>query len=204
MAESGQSPPTLRRQLFFFLRRKDNCDLHAFEARSEFGRAAVGQVFFEPVEQLNAEFLVRYLAATEPDRRFHLIPVGQNLPGMLHLEIVVVLIGGGAKLNLLDLDDDLFLLGLVRPLLLLVKILAEVNDATDRRLGLGRDFDQVVAALASNPEGLLRRHNAKLLPLLIDYPHFFRANTLVDANTGASLIAPPSKTALITVADKNT
>src|SRR5262245_23794735 len=141
---------TIRWPLFFFLRRKDNCDLHAFEARSEFGRAAVGQVFFEPVEQLKAEFLVRYLAAAEPDRRLHFVPVGQNLPGMLHLEIVVVLIGGRTKLDLLDLDDDLFLLGLVRPLLLLVKILAEVNDATDRRLGLGRDFDQIVAALASD------------------------------------------------------
>src|SRR5215510_667528 len=150
IVDSGQSPPTIRRPLFFFLRRKYNCDLHTFEARSEFGRAAVGQVFFEPVEQLNAEFLVRYLASAEPDRRLHLVPVDQNLLGMLHLEIVVVLVGGRTKLNLLDLDDDLFLLGLVRPLLLLVKILAEVNDATDRRLGLGRDFDQVVAALASN------------------------------------------------------
>src|SRR5262245_56465084 len=123
---------------------------------------------------------------------------------MLHLEIVVVLVGGGAKLNLLDLDDDLFLLGLVRPLLLLVKILAEVDDATDRRLGLGRDLDKVVAALARNRDGLLWRHDAQLLPFFVNYPHLFGANALVDANVGASLIAPPSKTALITVADKNT
>src|SRR5262245_5511760 len=153
---------TIHRPLFFFLRRKDNCDLHAFEARSEFGRAAVGQVFFEPVEQLNAEFLVGYLASTEPDRRLHLVPVGQNLPGLLHLEIVVVLVCGMARLKLLDSDADLLLLGHVRALLLLVKILAESNDATDRQLGLGRDFDQVIATPARKSEGLLRRHDPQL------------------------------------------
>src|SRR5262249_37252216 len=41
-------------------------------------------------------------------------------------------------------------------------------------------------------------------PFFVNHPHFFRANALVDANTGASLIASPPVTALITVTDKNT
>jgi len=43
-----------------------------------------------------------------------------------------------------------------------------------------------------------------LLPVFVNYSHLFSANALVDANTGAPLIAPPSVTALITVTDKNT
>src|SRR5262245_17606687 len=123
---------------------------------------------------------------------------------MLHLEIVIVLVGHRPELDLLDLDDDLFLLGLMRSFLLLVKILAEINDTTDRRLSLWRDFDQVVAALARNSDGLLRRQNAELLPFFINDPHFLRANAFVDANAGTSLIAPSSETALITVTNKNT
>jgi hypothetical protein len=144
------------------------------------------------------------LAAAKSNRRFYLISVGQDFLGMLHLEIVIVLIGHRPEFDLLDLDDDLFLLGLVRSLFLLVKILAEINDTTDRRLGLGRDFDQVVAALTRKSYGLLGRHNAELLPFFINDTHFLRANAFVDANAGTSLIAPSSETALITVTNKNT
>jgi hypothetical protein len=92
----------------------------------------------------------------------------------------------------------------VRPLLLLVKILAEINDPADRRLGLGRDFNQVIASLARNGDSLLRRHNAHLLSLFINHAHFFYANTFIDADLWASVIAPSPIPALITVADKFT
>lgn len=41
-------------------------------------------------------------------------------------------------------------------------------------------------------------------PFFVNHSHLFDANALVDANTGASLIASPPVTAMITVADKNT
>src|SRR5262249_4251229 len=173
LVDSGEwgGPPPYPFPTFFLFFRENNWYLHAFYARSELGRAAFGQVFLEPVEQLNAEFLVRDLASPESDRRLHFVSIGQNLLGMLHLEIVVVLIGHRTELDLFDLDDDLFLLGFVRSLFLLVKILAEINDATNRRLGLGRDFDQIVAALTRDREGLLRRHDAHLLPIFVNHSH---------------------------------
>ena len=45
-------------------------------------------------------------------------------------------------------------------------------NAAHRRARVGRDFDQVQIPLLREGEGLVSRHNAQLLAVLIDDPHF--------------------------------
>ena len=90
---------------------------------------------------------------------------------MLHLEVVVVDADLGPELDLLDLDLLLVLLGLVILLVLLVQELAVVRDLADRRVGRGRDLDEVEAPVAGQLDGLDRRQDAEGVLLLVDDPN---------------------------------
>jgi len=103
--------------------------------------------------------------------------------------IVIVLVCRRAKLNLFDNDGRLFLFRLVLLLLLLVLVLAEVNDATNRRLRLRRNLDQIQSALARDLKGLLRAHHSKLFTLVVNYANLRPANTFVNAYGDFRLIA---------------
>src|SRR5206468_2310565 len=70
--------------------------------------------------------------------------------------------------DLFDLDDFLMPPGFARALLLLVLILAVVHDAADGRDGRRRDFHQVEPLLLGDGERLRRRHDAELLPGIVD------------------------------------
>ena len=78
---------------------------------------------------------------------------------MVFLELVVVIVGVGAELQLLHLDHVLLLLGLVLLLLVLVLPLAVVHGLGDRRLGGGRNQDQVEAHLLRLAHGGQSRHD---------------------------------------------
>src|SRR5688572_12769039 len=128
-----------------------------------------------------ADLRVRHFAAAEENRRLDLVAVFNEALDVVLLELVVVLVDLRAKLDLLDLDHLLVTLGLARPLLLLVLILAVVHDPADRRHGGRRDFDQVEAFLSGKDESLGRRHDAQLLPRVVDYSDFSNSDPLVDA-----------------------
>src|SRR5918993_1207467 len=72
-------------------------------------------------------------------------------------------------------------LRLASPLPLLVLILAVVHDSTDGRHGGRRNFDQVEAFLSGKDESLGRRHDAQLLPRVVDDANFTDPDALVDA-----------------------
>ena len=106
---------------------------------------------------------------------------------MLLLELVVVLVDLGTELDFLDEDDLLVLLGLPVPLLLLVLVLAEVHDAADRRHGSRGDLDQVESLLLGDGQRCRWRHDAQLLPVLVDHADFTDADAFVDSYA----IVPP-------------
>src|SRR5688500_10890403 len=128
-----------------------------------------------------ANLRVRHLAAAEENRRLHLVAVFDEALDVMLLELVIVLVHLRAELDLLDLDHLLVALRFPGPLLLLVLILAVVHDSADGRHGGRRDFDQVEAFLSGKNESLGRRHDAELLPRVVNHADFTDADTLVDA-----------------------
>src|ERR1043165_3368917 len=66
---------------------------------------------------------------------------------MLHAVFVVVIVCSRSKLNFLDRDRHLFLLRFVCLLLRFVLIFSEIDDATNRRIGVGRNLDEVQSFL---------------------------------------------------------
>lgn len=76
------------------------------------------------------------LAAAEKDISFHLIPVLEEILGMLQLEIVIVVIGIGAETNLFDHNLHSFGFQLLGFFLLLVKELRIVDDPANGGIGL--------------------------------------------------------------------
>jgi hypothetical protein len=65
-------------------------------------------------------------------------------------------------------------------LLLLVLVLRVVEDAADRRLGLGGDLDQVEGALAGALQSVRGRDDPDLLAVLVDQAHLRDPDPLVD------------------------
>src|SRR4029434_1782024 len=97
--------------------------------RHGFRDGDLGELLNQPLENAAADFRMRHFAATEENRRLHLVPVVEEALDMLLLELVVVLVYLGPELDFLDEDDLLVLFGLACPLLLLVLVLPEIHDA---------------------------------------------------------------------------
>jgi len=85
------------------------------------------------------------------------------------------------ELHLLDDGEGLVAAGLTRLLRALVLELAVVHELADRRPGHRGDLDQVELCLLGQPERILDAHDADLLPLGTDEPHFGDADPVVDA-----------------------
>jgi hypothetical protein len=88
--------------------------------------------------------------------------------------------------------------GFVLALVELVEKFPVVDDPADGRVSGGRHLHQVQALAPRQLQGLEGRHDAQLLPFLIDYPDFPSANPLVHANKSVSdksaLLAPRGPT----------
>ena len=78
---------------------------------------------------------------------------------MVLLEVVIVIVGIGAELDFLDLDDVLLPLGLVLLLFVFVLPLAVVHGFGDGRLGGGRDQDQIEAQFLRFADGRMGGHD---------------------------------------------
>ena len=121
-----------------------------------------------------------HLSTSEHHRHFRLVPFFQESLGVPRLELEIVILGLGPKLDLLDQNDRLLLLGLARLLALLVSILPIIHDPADGRLGLRRHLNQIEPEALGGLEGLLNRQDSELFSIRIDDPHLFDSNTLVD------------------------
>src|SRR5215208_1276739 len=99
---------------------------------------------------------MRDLAATKMNCRFDLVAVLKNPHSIILLEDVIVIVCAGPELYLFYSDVGLFGLGFLLLLLLLVLPFAEVDNTTNRRLSLRRDFDEIKALAPRELQSLLR------------------------------------------------
>ena len=146
--------------------------LAAFELRFRLDLGDLGRLVANPLEKLHAEMLVRHFAATEAERQLDLVALFEEALDGLHLDLVIVVIDGGAHLDLFDLDDLLVLASLVGLLLGLIFEAAEIKDLADRRLGIRRDLDEVEACFLGSSQRILNRGDANILAVFTDQLNF--------------------------------
>ena len=101
---------------------------------------------------------------------------------MIELRFVVMRINTQSNLDFLQLGRVVMFARLAIPLLLLVLVLAEINDPTNGRRRVRRHFDQIVPALKGCRQRLAGRHHPELFSVSTYYPHFACANLLVNTN----------------------
>ncbi len=132
----------------------------------------------QALDQFVAFFGVGVFAAAEDDGEDYLVLLGQELFGAVDLGHQVVVANLGA-------DAELFVLAVVRvafvlPLLLLVLEFAEVHDAANGRLLLGRDFHKVEAEVFGALQGFGGFENAELIAFRTDDADGRVADLFVD------------------------
>jgi pimeloyl-ACP methyl ester carboxylesterase len=123
---------------------------------------------------------VIHLAAAEAQRHLDLITLFEKAPRRSHLHAKVMVVDHRAELDLLDLDDPLFLPRLCLSLLFLELELAVIEDLGDRRFRIGRYLDEVEARLFSHHHGLPGWHNADVLAIGGNEADFPGINPAVD------------------------
>ena len=158
----------------------------AFHTGHEFDDAGLANVLNQTVDDGVAQLAVRHLATTEAQAGLDLVALGEEADGLILLGLVVMLVHGNGELDLLDHDDLLLFLGGALALFLLIEEAAVVLNAADGRDRIGRNLDQIQAALAGDLQGLERGQNAHLFAVFVDDADFPRANAVVDTNKGLS------------------
>src|ERR1041384_2246891 len=101
---------------------------------------------------------------------------------MLHAILVIVIVGSRSKLNFLDRDRYLLLLGFVCLLLRFVLILSEIDDPANRGIGVRSDLDEIEPLLPGAAHGIAHIHHAQLFSFIPDHAYLRHANSLVNAN----------------------
>ena len=87
-------------------------------------------------------------------------------------------------LDLLDLLRLLLLALLVGLLLGLIFVAADVEIFGDRRIGVGRDFNQVEADFGGLLDRFLGVHYAEVFAVFVNHPNFRGDDKLVEAGAG--------------------
>ena len=129
---------------------------------------------------------MRHLAAAEAHDDLHLVAVADEFEHGAHLDVVIMIVDAGTQLDLLDLDDLLLLAGSAEALLLLVFVLAEIEDLADGGIGLGGDLDQIEAGFDGAGERLVAGDDPDHIAALIHQAHARRGDFVVDARTVAA------------------
>ena len=163
---------------------EDGVEDGAFHAGHELDHAGVADVLNEAVDDVVAELAVGHLPAAEAEAGLHLVALIEEADGLIFLGLVVVFVDGDGELDFLNDDDLLLFAGGALALFFFVEVAAVVLDTADGRDGVGRDFDQIEAALAGYFEGLKGRQDAELLAVFVDDADFACANPVVDADKG--------------------
>ena len=110
-----------------------------------------------------------------------LVALFQEPDDVVLLELVIVLIRVGAKLNFLDVDALLVFFRFVSLLLHLVAVLAVIHDPAHRRDRLRCYLYQVETAFFRGSNRRLWRHDSELGSVLVDYTDLSGANSVIDA-----------------------
>src|SRR6185369_11608612 len=161
---------------------KDDEHLVPFHPWPCFNFPYVHEVLLQFLQYSRTQFTVRHLATAKPDRRFDFVAILEPLARMLHAILVVVIVRSRPELHFLDRDRYLLLLRLVCLLLRFVLVFPEIDDATNRRIGVGSDLDEVQPLLPGGAHGIAHVHHAQLFPLLTNHAYLRHADSLVDPN----------------------
>ena len=161
--------------------REHHHHLPAFEPRLRFHLGDSRGVLLDPLEQLGAELHMRHLAAPEAQGDFHLVALLEEPPDRAHLHLVVVDVDVRPHLDLLDLDGALLLARLGGLFLRLVFVLAVIQDLAHRRLGIGRDLDQIEPGFNRARQGFGRGNHADIVAGSVDELDVGNVDALVDA-----------------------
>ena len=100
--------------LLLFLRRQYHHHLTPFHLRHLFDLAKLIQIGAQTFQHAHTNFLVGHFAAPETQRDLRLVAFVQEADQVAQLDRIVAVIGTRPEFDLLDLDDFLFKLGLMR------------------------------------------------------------------------------------------
>src|SRR5438093_2952118 len=154
--------------------------LPAFHPRERFDDGVRLQVVADPLEQPDAELLVRHFAAAETQRDLRLVAFAEKSDQVAKLDLVVAFIGPRPEFHFLDLDLLQLELCLVLLFCFAVLELAEIHDPAHRRLRRRRDFDQIKLRRFRSRDGVRQAYNAKLLAFDSHQSNFGRRDFTVD------------------------
>jgi len=168
--------------LLRLLRRQDRMKSITFLAGAEFYDAVGFYVFDQTFQNLAAQAGSGHFASAEEDGCFYFVAFIQETQHVIFFCLVIVVVHVDAELDLFYGDGLLVLFGFALFLFLLVEILPVVHDAAHGRLRGGRNFDQIQILFAGFLDGFVRRHDAKLLPVVINHADFTRPNAIVGAD----------------------
>src|SRR5713226_3367437 len=135
------------------------------------------------------------------NRGFHLVTLVKQPRGIVFLELVVVLVGARPEFYFLDGNESLFSPGLFLLLFLFVLKFTEVNDATNGRLSLRRDFDKVEPLAARDFDRLLRRHDAELVPVVINHADLTNSYPFVHSDRRPAVTPVPESSSRLKAAN---
>ncbi len=113
-----------------------------------------------------------HFAATEAHRDLDLVPLLEELEDLLHLRVIIVVVDVRTHLDLFDFLRLLALALLRRLFLRFIFVAADIEELGDRRVGVGRNLDEVESNFLRLLESLPRKHDAQIFAVLVDHPHF--------------------------------
>jgi hypothetical protein len=163
------------------LRGKDHNHRSSFHVGGLIDLRNIAELLRQSGEKLLPLFFVGDFPALENDACFHFVPFHQKPPGMSDLEVEIVNIGVRVEAKFLEQGDMLMLLLNLVLLRQFVLEFPEVDDFADRRLGIRYNLDKVCTPFPCHRHCLGRSHDAKLSPVVIDYPDLWNADFIIDA-----------------------
>ena len=144
------------------------------------------QVVHKLLHDFKTNFFVGVFPASETERHFDLHVFAEKVNCVILLRLQVVRINFDAQLNFFGFIGVLVFFVFLLFLRLLVLIFSEVHQATDRRVGVFGDFNEVDLARARHANGLVSAKNPQLLAGGINHSDFPSANPFINANSGTA------------------
>jgi hypothetical protein len=134
----------------------------------------------ESVEHLPALILISDLPSLEHDRCLHFVPFFDEPASMPSLEFEIMDVCVGMEPNLLYLRHMLMLSLKLLLLRQLVLVFPKVHNLADGGIGIRHNLNQIPRARPRNLKCFLWTHDAQLLSIIINHPHAWRTNLIVD------------------------
>jgi hypothetical protein len=164
-------------------RRLLRCDYHdhlpSLEPRKGLDLGDLRGVTLDPIEHVHAQFLMRHLTTPKSKRDLDFVTLVQEFVNTAHFYLIVILVDVWTKLDLFDLDHSLLFLRLVLLLLGFVFELPIIEDLANRRVGIGRDLDQVETMTFRLGDRVNSLHHSKLFPVRGDTADLFGSDVSV-------------------------